>query len=185
VALEPDSLIRALREDVRSALPPVHQWHPRRVQDIGLRIARDGTWSHQGAPIKRSEMVRLFSSILRRDGDDYFLVTPAEKVRVEVDLAPFVAVRMERIVEGAEPALALQTSVGDVVVVDADHPLWVEEGDKGPLPFVRVRDRLNALLSRSVFYDLAESASSRVVDGREMAGIRSRGRFWTLGSLEE
>ena len=150
-----------------------------------MRIGRDGSWYYQGSVIGRMGMVRLFSSILRRDGEDFFLVTPTEKVLVQVDLAPFIAVKMEHIAEADGPAVAFQTNVGDVAVVDTGHPLWVEEDQRGPLPFVRVRGRLDALLSRSVFYELAESAAPRHVDGEEVLGVRSRGKFWVLGSVAE
>lgn len=150
-----------------------------------MRIGRDGTWYYQGSTIDRPEMVRLFSGILRRDGEQFFLVTPGEKVLVRVDLAPFIAVKMERIEEEGGQAIAFQTSVGDVVVVNAEHPLWVDEDDRGPLPFVRVRDQLDALISRSVFYDLAESGTTRPEGDDEVLGVVSRGRFWVLGSIRE
>lgn len=150
-----------------------------------MRIARDGTWYYQGTPINRQRMVKLFSTILRRDDDGYFLVTPAEKVIVHVDLAPFIAVRMESIAEAEGPSVAFQTNVGDVIVVDAQHPLWVEQNEKGPVPLVRVRDRLDALLGRSVFYELAEAGTTRLINGREILGIVSRGKFFKLGPIDD
>lgn len=150
-----------------------------------MRIGRDGTWFYQGSSIDRPEMVRLFSTLLRREDDGFFLITPHEKILVQVDLAPFIAVRMESIVETTGPAIAFQTNVGDVVVVDSDHPLWVEEDDRGPVPLIRIRDRLDALLGRSVFYEIAESGTTRNIDGREMLGVVSRERFWVLGSTSE
>lgn len=185
MALDPDSLARAIQSGDDRRLPPVHLWNPDCMQDIGMRIGRDGRWYYQGSVIDRIGMVRLFSSILRRDGEAFFLVTPAEKVLVQVDLAPFIAVNIEYVDEADGPAVAFQTNMGDVVIVDTDHPLWVEEDETGPLPFVRVRGRLDALLSRSVFYELAESAASRYIDGEEVLGVSSRGRFWTLGPVAE
>ena len=179
---DPHSLFRRLRDGAGPGLPPVHTWNPTCEQDIGMRIARDGTWFYQDSPISRQPMVKLFSSVLRCDDDGYWLVTPAEKVRVEVDVAPFLAIRMEVTVEDAGPALAFQTNVDDIVVVDDEHPLWVEEDIRGPVPLVRVRDRLDALLTRSVFYELGDSAQARQVDGREVLGVTSRGRFWVLGT---
>lgn len=176
---------QTLRSGAADGLPPVHLWNPETVQDIEIRIGRDGVWYYQGSPIDRPRMVRLFSTILRRDGDDFFLVTPNEKILVQVDAAPFIAVRYEAIAESSGPAIAFQTNVGDVTVVDAERPLWVEEGDRGPLPYVRVRGRLDAMLTRSVFYELAESAVRRHMDATEVLGVFSRGRFWVLGSLDE
>ena len=185
MVVDPDSLLRVLKENRSGSLPPVHLWNPGCVQDIDLRIGRDGTWFYQESPIRRLEMVKLFSTILRRDEEGFYLVTPSEKVSAKVDLAPFIAVKMEHIVESTGPALAFQTNVGDVVVVDCHHPLWVNQGERGPLPFVRVRDRLDALLGRSVFYELAESGTSRTLEGREMVGVNSRGKFWILGATED
>ena len=169
----------------KNGLPPVHMWNPDCVQDIGMRIARDGSWYYQGSPINRESMVKLFSTILRRDGDEFFLVTPMEKVKVQVDLAPFLAIRMEKIEEADGPAVVFQTNVDDVVVVDRDHPLWVEEDDRGPVPLVRVRDRLDALLGRSVFYELAEAGTILTRAGREILGVFSRGDFYELGPVDE
>ena len=180
--LDPDSLLREIDAREGRSLPPVHIWKPSCTQDIGLHIGRDGTWFYRGSPIQRAEMVNMFSTILRWDEDGFFLVTPNEKVLVRVELAPFIAVKMEFLQEPDGQAVAFQTNVGDVAVVDADHPLWVEEGERGPLPFVRIRDRLDALLARSVFYELASSATPDP-GGDDVLGVMSRGRFWVLGSV--
>lgn len=183
--IDPDSLARVIADQADQRRPPVHLWNPPVVQDIGIRIGRDGTWYYQNSPITRPAMVRLFASVLRRDEDEFFLVTPVEKVRVRVDLAPFIAVAIEVIDEAGGPALAFRTNVGDAAVVDDEHPLGVEQEARGPLPFVRVRDRLDALLSRSVFYELAAGAATAWRDGEEVLGVASRGRFWVLGSTSE
>ena len=149
-----------------------------------MHIARDGTWHHQGTPIKRERMVKLFSTILRREDDGYYLVTPVEKVVVHVDLAPFVAIRMESTVRTDGPCVAFQTNVGDIVVVDAEHPLWLEHEEKGPIPLVHVRDGLNALLTRSVFYELAESCNECVINDRQILGFNSCGTFFELGPTD-
>lgn len=182
---DPDSLFHALAGCTRSSLPPVHQWNPSCVQEVDMRIARDGTWHYQGTPINRQRMVRMFSTVLRKDDDGYYLVTPVEKVRVEVELAPFIAVKMETVLEPDGPAVAFQTNVDDITVVDRAHPLWVEHEDKGPVPMVRVRDRLDALLTRSVFYELALSGETRLIGGREILGVESRGDFFALGPVDE
>lgn len=150
-----------------------------------MRIARDGTWYYQGTPINRQRMVKLFAAILRRDADGYYLVTPSEKVLVHVELAPFIVTRMEIRTETEGPAVAFLTNVEDIVVVDVYHPLWVEHDHRGPLPFVRVRQQLNALLSRSVFYELAAAGTQRLLNGRQVLGVVSRGRFYKLGPIDE
>jgi hypothetical protein len=167
-----------------NGLPPVHKWNPPFCGDIDMRIARDGTWYYMGSPIGRKPMVRLFSSVLRHDDDGrYYLVTPVEKVGIQVDDAPLVAVEMTVEGEGTARMLAFRTQVDDVVVADADHPIRVaiDPGTGEPAPYVLVRDRLEALIARAVFYDLVELADEREVDGRMVLGVWSAGTFFTLG----
>tara|TARA_R110002096_G_scaffold416576_3_gene619613 strand:- start:54136 stop:54702 length:567 start_codon:yes stop_codon:yes gene_type:complete len=155
-------------------LPPVHLWNPEFCGDIDLRIRRDGRWDYMGTPITRARMVKLFSTILRRDDDDFFLVTPVEKVGIIVDDAPFTAVEMEH--DGDH--IIFRTNVDDYVKVDHDHPIrvCVDKKTGEPSPYVRVRDNLDALLSRSVYYELAELAVEK--EGRY--GISSGGCFFPL-----
>ena len=160
-------------------LPPVHQWQPERSGRIDIRIAADGTWYHEGTPFARQALVELFATVLRRDPDGYYLVTPAEKLAIEVEDAPFVAVGMEVKGQGREADLLFTTNVGDHVVADADHPLRVEELDGEPRPYLRVRDGLDALINRPVFYRLVEHA---VQEGDELA-VYSRGVRFPLGSV--
>ncbi len=167
-------------------LPPVHEWDPPLCGDIDMRIARDGTWYYQGSPIGRKPLVRLFASVLRRDADgEHYLVTPVEKVRVRVDDAPFVAVELQRLGRGAAQRLVFRTNVDDVVTADREHPLWVKNHpDTGePSPYVRVRDRLHALIARAVFYELVELGEEREVDGERRFGVYSAGDFFVLGAL--
>jgi hypothetical protein len=153
-----------LAESARAAgakgkgLPPVHEWNPPFCGDLDMRIARDGTWFYQGTPIGRPGLVRLFSTILRRDGDAYFLVTPVEKVGITVDDAPFVAVDFEAAGTGREQTLTFETNVGDHVPAGPDHPIRVErDADTGePAPYVHVRAGLEALIDRKSFYRLVE-----------------------------
>lgn len=168
----------------QAGLPPVHQWHPPFCGEIDMRIARDGTWFYQGTPITRESMVRLFSRILRRDGDDYRLVTPVEMVGIQVDDAPFVAVDVEREGEGQAQCLRFTTQVGDTLVADARHPIRVEEDPltRQPSPYVEVRGRLDALIHRNAFYRLVEWA----VPGEDGSlGVWSAGVFFPLGRLED
>jgi len=179
----PESLFRQIAEGSGDALPPVHRWHPAEMRDIGMRISRDGTWWYQGSPIRRQRMVRAFSRVLRREGDDYYLVTPVEKVRVEVELAPMLAVRMEARQGREGPEIAFQTNTGDLVVADRDHPIRVRGSDEAPLPLVVVRDGIEALIARNVYYELVDQGELVDVDGGQRLVLRSRGEAFVLGSV--
>lgn len=160
-------------------LPPVDKWNPPDCGDIDMRIAVDGTWFYLGTPIGRPALVRLFSTILKREPDGrYVLVTPVEKVGLKVEDAPFVAVRVD--VEGGR--LRFLTNVGDEIVAGADHPLRVEYRGQEPRPYVHVRGGLEARVSRAVFYELVAMAEERTSDtGREL-GLWSDGVWFSLGS---
>jgi len=159
-------------------LPPVDRWHPAHCGDSHMRIASDGTWFHEGSPIGRPAMVRLFSTILRREPDDsYVLVTPAEKLSILVDDAPFVAVEMKAEGAGPDRRLAFRLNTGDLVIADAEHPLRVVERSDGPHPYVRVRKGLDALIARPVYYELANIALD---ESSEPVGIWSAGEFFVL-----
>lgn len=159
-------------------LPPVERWNPPYCGDIGMAIRADGVWMYQGSPIGRMPMVKLFARILRRDEDGrHFLVTPVEKVDVQVADAPFLAVEMDVAGTGERQALTFRTNVDDVMTCDAEHPLrFAVTGDGGLKPYVRVRGRLEALVTRSVYYDLMELVEER--DG--VMGVWSGGVFWPL-----
>ncbi len=159
-------------------LPPVERWHPAHCGDSEMRIARDGTWFHQGSPIGRAAMVRAFSRILRREADGgYVLVTPVEKLDIAVEDAPFVAVEMKVDGSGRDQVLAFRLNTGDVVTASADHPLRFEEHDDGPHPYLHVRGGLEALVSRAIYYDLAELA---LAGDNETPGVWSSGCFFPL-----
>ena len=159
-------------------LPPVHKWNPPFCGDLDIRIARDGTWFYLGTPIGRFDLVKLFSSILKKEGDAYFLVTPVEKVGITVDDAPFVAVDFE--VEGAGPTqvLTFRTHVGDLTVAGPDNPIRVErDAQTGePSPYVHVRAGLEALIDRKSFYRLVEVGAHH--DG--WFGLWSQGAFFAM-----
>ena len=168
-----------LKEQAGDRLPPVDKWNPPYCGDIGMAIRRDGTWMYQGSPIGRKPLVRLFSRVLRRDEDGrHYLVTPVEKVDVTVDDAPFLAVEMEVKGSGRELSLTFRTNVDDVVVCGKEHPLRFEpeEGSGGLKPYLHVRGRLEALVTRAVYYDLVELA---VEDG-ERLGVWSGGEFFVM-----
>jgi hypothetical protein len=159
-------------------LPPVEKWNPPFCGDLDMRIARDGTWFYLGTPIGRPELVRLFSTILRKDGDDYFLVTPVEKVGITVDDAPFVAVDFEREGDG----LRFETNVGDYAVAGPDHPIRVERDPETgePSPYVLIRRDLEALIDRKSFYRLVEIGETAPHEGEEWFGLRSQGEFFPI-----
>lgn len=173
-----DRLAQAAR-----GLPPVHLWDPPHCGDIDIVIRRDGVWTHEGSPIGRPELVRLFSTVLRRDPDGYYLVTPVEKLRITVEDLPFRAVACE--IEGPadDPALTFVTDVGDRATAGPDHPIVVETdpATHEPQPRVHVRGDLWARISRPVFYDLVEGAVLR--DGR--LWVRSCGVAFALGAADE
>jgi len=178
--IDPGSLFAELKK--RKGPAPVHLWNPDFCGDIDMRIARDGTWYYMGSPIGRKPMVQLFSSVIRRDGDDYFLVTPVEKLGIKVDDAPFVAVEMAVSGAGRDQLLTFRTQVDDVVTADAAHPIRVVMAKDGqPSPYVLVRDRLEALISRAVFYDLVELG---VPGDNGVFGVWSAGFFFPIGQLD-
>ena len=164
-------------------LPPVHLWNPPFCGDLDMRIARDGTWFYLGTPIGRPELVRLFSTILRKDGDNYFLVTPVEKVGITVDDAPFVAVDFEASGTGRDQDLTFHTNVGDVAQAGPDHPIRVvrdpETGE--PSPYILIRANLEALIDRKSFYRLVEIGTHH--DG--WFGLWSGGEFFGMIPSDE
>jgi len=177
-----ESLASAAKQAAKRGLPPVHLWNPPFCGDLDMRIARDGTWFYLGTPIGRIELVRLFSTILRRDGEEYFLVTPVEKVGITVDDAPFVAVDFEATGAGPDQNLTFETNVGDHVTAGPEHPIRVardpETGE--PSPYVLVRANLEALIDRKSFYRLVEIASHEDRDGTSWFGLWSGGAFFPI-----
>jgi hypothetical protein len=161
---------------------PVHLWDPPYCGDIDMRIAADGTWFYQGTPIGRPALVRLFASILKREAERYFLVTPVEKCGIVVEDAPFMAVEMRTGDRGASQELLFRTNVDDWVTCGPGHPLRFEpEAATGGLkPYVHVRSDLWAKVTRAVWYDLVELGEEREVDGMEMFGVASGGEFYAM-----
>jgi hypothetical protein len=174
------SLADAARLLAEKKLPPVDTWQPTRTGDSLMRIAADGTWFHEGRPIARPALVRLFSTILRREPDGrHVLVTPVEKLDIEVEDAPFLAVEMTSEGAGRERRIGLRLNTDDYVIVGAAHPLRVDAGPDGaPRPYVRVRGRLEALITRALFYELVELA---LAEGADPVGLWSDGAFFALG----
>ncbi|AWB47529.1 DUF1285 domain-containing protein [Gemmobacter aquarius] len=166
----------------KRGLPPVHLWNPPYCGEIDIRIARDGTWFHEGTPIGRAGLVKLFSGILKREGDRFFLVTPVEKVGIRVDDAPFVAVDFTVLGEGAAQVLRFVTQVGDEVVAGPENPIRVQrDGAEGqPAPYVHVRAGLEALIDRKSFYRLIELGVHESHEGKSWFGLWSSGRFFPV-----
>ncbi|QDM18754.1 DUF1285 domain-containing protein [Tardiphaga sp. vice352] len=167
-------------------LPPVHLWNPPFFGDLDMRIASDGTWYYLGSPIGRVALVRLFSTILKREDGKHFLVTPVEKVGITVDDAPFLAVEMEKQADESGPRLRFRTNVDDWVDCDADHRLRFETAaDGGLMPYLHVRADLWAKVTRALYYDLVDIGEERVVDGKPMFGIASAGAFFAMADAEQ
>lgn len=173
-----ESIAESARAAKKGGLPPVHLWDPPHCGDLDMRIARDGTWFYMGTPIGRPELVRLFSTILRKDGDRYVLVTPVEKVGITVDDAPFVAVDFNQ----ARDGLVFETNVGDTVTAGPEHPIRVvrdpETGE--PSPYILVRANLEALIDRKSFYRLVDICEHADHDGESWFGLRSSGTFFPI-----
>lgn len=180
---DPAGLAKAIKQVKGPA--PVHLWDPPFCGDIDMRIAVDGTWYYQNSPIRRPAMVKLFSSVLRLDADGcYYLVTPVEKVRIQVDDCPFVAQLLE--VEGSAKAgdqkLVFITNTDERIQADLEHPIVVDtlvERDE-PHPRILCRTNLFALISRNVYYQLAELAQQQLIDGRQVIGVFSANEFFPL-----
>lgn len=172
------------RADASAGEPPIDDT----CGDFGIRIARDGTWFHQDSPIGRKSLTKLFSTVLRRDEDgEYWLVTPVERGRIEVEDAPFVAVRLTVAGAGRDQILTMETNLDDSVTVDAEHPIRVAHDPEThePTPYVLVRGRLEARISRAIYYELVELGVEREGKEGHIYGVWSGGEFFALGKLTE
>jgi hypothetical protein len=178
-----DGVIAAAKQAPGRGLPPVHLWNPAHSGEIDIVITADGRWVHEGATINRAPLVRLFSTVLRKDPDGYWLVTPVEKMRITVEDAPFVATAVDANVDAAgRPLLRFTTNVGDEVEAGPEHLIRVEidPATDEPRPYLHVRRGLEALISRPVFYELVEMAAER--DGT--LGVESGGTWFPIGPVE-
>ncbi|MCD2173742.1 DUF1285 domain-containing protein [Rhizobium sp. C4] len=174
--------------DPARGLPPVDRWNPPFCGDIDMEIRADGTWFYMGTPIGREALVRLFSTVLRRDEDGKtYLVTPVEKVGIRVEDAPFLAVEMTRTERDGEQVLTFRTNVGDIAEAGPEHTLRFEiAGERGELkPYLHIRGRLEALVSRAVMYDLVELGEVVEIAGREMFALRSGGVVFPVMPADE
>ena len=176
-----DALVRAAKAGGKGP-PPVHLWDPAYCGEIDIRILRDGTWLHEGTPIGRPALVRLFASVLKREGDRHFLVTPAEKLGIAVEDAPFLAQDFE----GEDGVLTFETNVGDLVAAGPDNPITVDLAEDGePAPYLHVRRGLMARIDRKTFYRLTEIGETADVGGAKWFGVRSAGAFFPMIPVSE
>jgi uncharacterized protein len=168
-------------------LPPVERWNPPFCGDLDMRIAADGTWFYLKTPIGRPALVKLFASVLKREGDKYFLVTPVEKCGIQVDDAPFTAVELDVRESSAGRALNFRTNVDDWVACGPQHALRFEPETKtgGLKPYLHVRRQLWAKVTRALFFDLVELGEEREVDGKTMFGVSSNGMFFAMAPAEQ
>lgn len=167
------------------ALPPVEKWDPAYCGEIDLVIRRDGVWTYGGTPIGRARLVRLFSTVLRKEGERYYLVTPVEKLGVTVEDAPFLAVLMRVERDGGVQRVVFTTNVGDEIAAGPEHPLTYRRGAAGRAPYLHVRAGLEALVARAVFYDLVAIGETRDIGGESWFGIASSGAFFPFGRAGE
>lgn len=181
-----DALASAAQRVKAPGLPPVEKWNPPYCGDLDIRIAADGTWFYLGSPIGRLELVRLFSSVLKREGERYFLVTPVEKIGIVVDDAPFLAVEMRTTERDGSRLLSFRTNVGEWIDCDAAHGLRFEDAARGGLvPYLHVRADLWAKLSRSLYYELVDLGEIRQIGGEEIFGVASGGAFFAIADAAQ
>ncbi len=182
-----DAITGALARSGAAGLPPVEQWNPPFCGNLDMRIAADGTWFYLNTPIGRPALVKLFASVLKREGDGYFLVTPAEKCGIQVDDVPFLAVELDVEQGAGGRVLHFRTNVDDWVACGPEHPLRFEpeSGTGGLKPYVHVRRGLWARVTRALFFDLVELGEEREVDGIAMFGVASLGSFFPMAPAEQ
>lgn len=179
----PEALLKAVDHGLQTSSPLL--WNPPYCGAIDIRIAADGVWYHEGRAILRPALVRLFSSILRREADGgFYLVTPVEKLSIRVDECPFVAVLLQVAGAGADAVLAFELNTGEHISAGVQHRLWVEEREGGPHPMLEVRDGLHARLTRAVFYQLVELAQVQAANDTDMLVVWSQGQCFVLGAAD-
>lgn len=180
------NLTEIIKQLESSQLPPVDQWNPPFCGNIDMVIKRDGSWHYMGSPIGRKALVKLFSNVLKKEGDQYFLVTPVEKIGIQVEDAPFVAVLMETITPDKTSALLFTDNVGNQFIANSDHPIRVkiDPTTQEPSPYIVVRKNLEALIHRNVFYQMVDLAHIEVIEDVEHLVISSAGSQFSLGTIK-
>lgn len=177
-----EALIAAAREGAGRGPAPVDKWNPPDCGDMDMRIAADGTWHYMGSPIGRPAMVRLFASVLAKEGERFVLKTPVEKIGITVDDAPFLAVEMAEEASEAGPVLVVRTNLDDLVRIGPGHDLRFAEGERAGefVPYVHVRHGLEARFTRALAYELAEKGEVRDGESEPMFGVASQGVFYPM-----
>ena len=171
----------------KKSLPPIEKWNPPFCGDIDMKISKSGKWYYMGSEIKRPAMVKLFSGILRLESDNsYYLVTPVEKVRIQVEDAPFVAVAITKEQREEMNTVTFRTNLNDEIVLSKENPLSIEiKKNDEPSPYITVRNNLRALISRSVFYELVDLAETIPIDGVPYLAIKSQGEIFKIHKVED
>ena len=171
----------------KKSLPPIEKWNPPFCGDIDMTISKSGKWYYMGSEIKRPAMVKLFSGILRLESDNsYYLVTPVEKVRIQVEDAPFVAVAITKEQSEGVNTVTFRTNLNDEIVLSKENPLSIEiKKNDEPSPYITVRNNLRALISRSVFYELVDLAETIPIDGVPYLAIKSQGEIFKIHKVED
>jgi hypothetical protein len=189
--LPPGSALARLTEALgpearRKGPPPVERWNPAYCGEIDMRIAADGTWHYMGTPINRPALVKLFSTVLRKDPERYVLVTPVERVGITVEDVPFLAVEMAVEGEGESRQIAFRTNVDDLVQVGSEHPLrFDQDADGGVKPYVKVRGELWARVTRSLALDLIALGEEKSIDGADTFGVMAGGAFFPIAPASD
>jgi len=152
----PDNLFKQLQdlEDQGKGKPPVHLWNPEHVYDFDLRIDKQGRWFHEGSEIKRIKLVKLFANVLKKEGENYYLVTPVEKAKIQVEDVPFLIVQMEK----NDQRVIFRTNLDDLISLSQEHPIELRKSELGELPYIKVRNNLWARFNRNVYYQAVELA---------------------------
>ena len=179
--------IYSFSKSYKKSLPPIEKWNPPFCGDIDMTISKSGKWYYMGSEIKRPAMVKLFSGILRLESDNsYYLVTPVEKVRIQVEDAPFVAVAITKEQSAGINTVTFRTNLNDEIILSKENPLSIEiKKNDEPSPYITVRNNLRALISRSVFYELVDLAETIPIDGVPYLAIKSQGEIFKIYKVED
>ena len=182
----PASILQQISKFEEEKFPPVHLWNPPLCENVEMKIDRNGRWYFMNSPIGRERMVKLFSKVLRLDKDgEYYLVTPVEKIRIEVEVRPFVIIDFQVFGKIEDQVISFETNTGDNFILDNDHPITVEINPetKEPKPCVLVRSNLEALISRNIYYKLIEISQLLKISSQEVFILRSKSKDFEIGYL--
>lgn len=182
----PASILKVISNYKDKKLPPVHLWNPPLCENVEMKIDREGRWFFMNSPIGRERMVELFSKVLRLDEDgEYYLVTPVEKIRIEVEERPFLIIDYQLIKKDEKQVISFETNTKDIFFLDKDHPINVKTNPKTgePKPYVLVRSNLEGIISRNIYYKLIELAETKKVEGEQILVLKSDNQDFEIGRL--